>query len=94
MIENKRLLQNDLYLHISLSKSENKLYKDCNITMAIKQSKGNTPLESDKDLFKKSVNRSVPRVTFNGNERCRRAIKDAFVHIPVCKSIGYAGEKK
>ena len=38
----------------------------------------------DKTLYERSVRRALPRHTFSGNERCKRALKDTFVHIPKC----------
>jgi hypothetical protein len=60
------------------------LYSPCIVKLELKQAKGNTIRKSDKTLFQKEVERGFPRVTFKGNERCTRALKDAFVHIPKC----------
>jgi hypothetical protein len=64
------------------------LYKDCLAKVSIMAMEGTYPSSSDRVLYKKEIKRSFPRVTFKGAERCRRAIADAFVHIPYCMTPG------
>lgn len=94
LIENQRLLPNDLYFELKIDRPKEKLYTACVVSIAVKVAKRNTPQDSDKTLYKKSIKRTVPRITLSGSERCRMALQDAFIHIPICKSIGYSGEKK
>lgn len=77
----------DLYFHLEYSRAGMKLWKDCIVNVAIKKAKNQKVFSKDKVLFKKSVKRSLPRHTFSGNERCKRALKDAFVHIPYCQRM-------
>lgn len=93
-IENERLLPNDLYFTLEVDRPKDHLFTSCIVKIAIKVAKGNKPTSADRSLYQKSIKRSVPRITFQGAERCRMALQDAFVHIPLCKSIGYNAEKK
>ena len=69
-----------------VNKTINPLYPPCVISLELKKAKGNIVRKSDKTLFTKTIERGFPRITFKGNERCTRALKEAFVHIPKCKS--------
>lgn len=93
-IENQRLLPGDLYFDVRIDRPKERLYTACIVSIFIKVSKRNTPSKSDKILYKKSINRRVPRITLSGSERCRMALQDAFIHIPLCREIGYSGERK
>lgn len=64
------------------------LYKDCEIRIEIRRAKLNRISSTDKVFFKGFGKRSEPRVTFEGNERCVRALKESFMHIPHCKVQG------
>ena len=94
MLDNKRLLAGELYFTLNIERPKEKLYTNCIVKVAIKKAKGAIPSDRDQTIYKKSVDRRVPRVTFDGNERCDFALRDAFIHIPTCNKIGYAGEKK
>lgn len=80
-----RVHEKDMYFLSTIALSDKKLYKDCTAIVQIKVSKKQRPNKSDKVVAKGEVKRSLPRVTFKGKERCTRAIRDAFVHIPTCK---------
>ncbi|MCR9205526.1 MAG: hypothetical protein NXH75_13165, partial [Halobacteriovoraceae bacterium] len=93
-IDNERLLPNDLYFELRIDRPKEKLYTSCIVSIFVKIAKRNTPSSTDKVLFKKSIKRRVPRITLSGSERCRMALQDGFIHIPLCRGIGYSGEKK
>jgi len=80
---NKKIVKGDLYFEL-LKESEGIIWKDCIITLALKRSEGNFPSAEDKVLYETKNKRQFPRITFGGKERCERALKDAFVHIPTC----------
>lgn len=85
LLDNKRVFPGDLYFSLLIEKPKDKLYTDCIVTIEILKAKGNIPNSNDSTLFKKSVTRRVPRITFKGEERCRMALDDAFIHIPYCR---------
>lgn len=82
--KNIRLSKGDLYFSILESRPSKGLYKDCTVDVSLRESKGNHMGKKDKALYGKIVKRKYPRVTRKGKERCLRALKDAFVHIPTC----------
>lgn len=94
LIDGKRLLVGEMYFTLDRKLPKKKIYSACIITVKIKKAEGNSPRESDKVLLEKTIKRTVPRITFKGSERCNFAIKEAFIHIPSCKVIGFAGEKR
>ena len=85
LLDNKRVFPGELYFALKIERPEKKLYTDCVVTLKIQKAKGNIPRLKDDTLFKKRLTRRVPRITFKGEERCRMALKDAFIHIPTCK---------
>lgn len=85
MVDNKRVISGELYIELIMTRIDNLIYDDCRVKLEMKQAKGNVTTATDKVLFKKETTRKLPRVTFKGDERCTRALKDAFVHIPRCK---------
>lgn len=93
-IDKEKIFEKELYAQFKVVKGPEKLYKKCGITISLHQAKGNRPRKSDKVLFKKTNERSVPRITFSGGERCQFAMKEAFIHMPKCVAMGFAGEKK
>ncbi len=93
-IEGKRVLSGELYGQFTVTKGPEKLYKKCSVEVSLKRADGNRPVSSDRLIFKKTNYRSLPRVTFSGSERCSKAMKEAFIHMPKCVSIGFAGERK
>jgi hypothetical protein len=73
-----------LYLEMSRDHHGHGLYKDCSVELVLKQAKENYKSKRDETLHRKKVRRKYPRITRQGNERCTRALKDAFIHIPNC----------
>lgn len=78
-----RIASNQLYFDVEMKRS-GFLYKNCQVIVELKEPQSQRPTTRDKVLHKGEVERRFPRVTFKGNERCTRAIDDAFVHIPTC----------
>lgn len=93
LVENRILLPDDLYYTYEVIKGDS-LYKSCTIKSYIKIASSRTPQERDTVVFKKEIKRTLPRITFTGSERCTKALKETFIHIPNCKAIGFAREKK
>ena len=83
-LENNRLYPQDLYAKMYTKRLKGKIYKDCLANVEILLANRDKPTSKDKVLASRKSKRSLPRITFNGNERCTRAIKDALVHIPNC----------
>lgn len=81
----KRLNPGDF--HVTMKKTlTGKVYKECLIELKIQQAKSEYANNSDPIFFKKESNRKFPRQTFEGNERCRLALKDLFFSMNICKS--------
>ena len=81
-----KINEGELYFMVELTKSKSVLYKDCNVEVSLKRAKARHMSSQDKVIVTKIVTRKFPRLTFSGKERCLLALKDAFVHIPTCKS--------
>ena len=92
-IDNKRILENEMYLTWERS-FQGGIYKRCEMTVQLRQAKGQYPRDNDPILYQKTIERRVPRITFRGMERCKLALQETFIHIPHCRAIGYYGEKK
>lgn len=63
------------------------IYKNCHIELELHGPNPQAQITGGSrsiKLYEADINRQFPRVTFKGNERCTRAIADAFVHIPTC----------
>ncbi len=86
-VDQNKMNVGDLYFELEVFKDPKKLWKDCIVTAAVKKAKSQRPNSKDKNLYKKSVKRALPRHTFDGNERCKRALKDTFIHIPYCQTM-------
>lgn len=88
-LENSReLKKGELYLTIEKTVPKEKAYRDCIIFTKLKQAEyDHRTSREDRTLYKKEVRRAFPRITFEGKERCTRALKDTFVNIPFCKII-------
>lgn len=84
-IEDKKMNPEDLYFSLLIQR-EGILFKDCKLRLRILQAYSVKPLEKDLLLLEAKTVREFPRVTFNGNNLCRRGIDDLFVDIPSCKS--------
>ncbi len=87
MKDNKRVLPGDMYLDLEVVKLPSKLYHPCLVKIKFKVAKNRNPSTSDETIFQKEIKRTFPRVTLNGKERCKKALKDSFVHIPYCKKL-------
>ncbi len=74
----------DLYFKLDYQRDPAKMWKDCVVKVALKKAINQKEYSKDKTLYQRSVRRALPRHTFGGNERCKRGLKDAFVHIPKC----------
>ncbi|GAB4011527.1 MAG: hypothetical protein Fur0010_06150 [Bdellovibrio sp.] len=72
-------------LEVKNTRKAKLIYKDCQITLKLKQAKNRIISELDPTMYEGTSIRSHPRVTFEGNERCIRALWDASVNIPPCK---------
>lgn len=84
-IESDKLNPEDMYVQLTI-KREGILFKDCKLNLKINEASGSKVLSTDKTLLESNVTRIYPRVTFDGDERCRRGIDDLFVDIPKCTS--------
>lgn len=87
MMDDKRVLPGELYFDLEVVRPREKLFTSCVIIVQMRQAEKNFPQSSDKTLFRKSIKRSLPRITLSGKERCKMALKDAFVHIPSCQKM-------
>lgn len=87
MKDDKRVLPGDMYFNLEVVKLPSKLYHPCLVKIKFKVAKNRNPSASDKTIFQKEIKRTFPRVTLNGKERCKKALKDSFVHIPYCKKL-------
>lgn len=74
----------DLYFKLDYLRDPEKMWKDCVVKVSVKKATNQKAYSKDKTLYEKSIRRALPRHTFSGNERCKRGLKDAFVHIPRC----------
>ena len=86
-VDGNKMNSGDLYFSLEYFRDPKKLWKDCIVTIAVKKAKGQIAKKKDKTLFERSIKRSLPRHTFDGDERCKRALKDAFIHIPYCQTM-------
>lgn len=72
------------YLLMKRERIGHGLYKDCRVTLQMKKAEKNFQRKKDKTIHEREVQRKYPRITREGNERCRKALKEAFVNIPTC----------
>jgi hypothetical protein len=75
----------NLYLTLEKELLGRGIYPDCYIKMIIKEAKNMRPSSEDEFYFKRSTKRKFPRITLKGKYRCRKALKDLFIHIPYCR---------
>lgn len=61
------------------------LFKTCHVDLKLL---GRRADNTTMTLGEAVINRQFPRVSFRGNERCTRAIDDAFVQVPTCLKSG------
>lgn len=84
--ETQEIRKNDLYLTFEVTYGTDKAYRDCIVETKIMRAKNNYSVSSsDKVMFTNKSKRSFPRITFEGKERCTRALRDSFIDIPICK---------
>lgn len=85
IVDNAPLYEGEIYMEYKEERPRDKFFRDCVVQVSLKQAKKSGGSTDDEILYQHQIKRSLPRFSFSGKERCRRAIKDAFVHIPVCK---------
>src|SRR5690606_30892721 len=78
-----KLNPEDMYFHFTLNRV-GLIYKECQLEFKIQEAKSVKPVSSDPVFFSAKTTRSLPRVTFSGDERCTRGIDDLFVELPNC----------
>lgn len=78
----------NLYLSLEKELLGRGIYPDCYVKMKIKEAKNTKSSNEDEYYFNRSTKRKFPRITLNGKYRCRKALKDLFIHIPYCRIEG------
>lgn len=86
--ESDKVIPGRLYLLSDKSRIGHGLYKDCSVQLVLKRAENNFKSKKDKIIDQRKVKRKYPRITRQGDERCRRALKEAFINIPTCKIPG------
>jgi len=81
---NKKIIAGDFYLEFTWHRSGKKVYKDCDVDVVMKRSRVDRTHSDDKVVFENTSKRALPRLTFKGKERCKRAIADVFNLLPHC----------
>ena len=84
-LNDKKVLPEQLYFHVTLSR-KGYLFQQCTAHVQLKRAKNYRVSKKDEPLYQGTSTRQFPRITLQGNERCVRAIQDAFVHIPSCQT--------
>ena len=82
--EDRKIIAGDYHLNFSWLRSGSKIFKDCSAEIKMYQSKLDRARKSDTLVFEDAKQRSFPRHTPSGVERCKRAIKDATRALPHC----------
>lgn len=81
----KDVYKGEMYFSVSYRTIKKKLYDHCEVNLKLMLSKQDRKLLStDTVLYDQKNIRSLPRITLEGKERCHRALKDTFIHIPTC----------
>lgn len=81
----KDIYKGEMYLKVDFIRIDKKLYDHCQVDVKLLLAKEDRYTSSrDTILYDQKSTRSLPRITLKGNERCHRALKDAFIHIPTC----------
>ncbi|OUR94196.1 hypothetical protein A9Q84_18000 [Halobacteriovorax marinus] len=80
----RKIITGDFHLNFSWNRTGENVYKACDVEVTLKRSRINRTQSDDKVIFENSSKRALPRVTFKGKERCRRAINDVFNLLPHC----------
>lgn len=92
MPENSRIGVEELYLQLEKNMVGKGLIKICQMKLNLFVTKSDYARPSvDKLIFTKAIRRQFPRHSIEGHERCEKAIKDLFVHVPPC---GEGSKKK
>ena len=85
MPENSRIGVEELYLKLEKKMVGKGLIKSCQMKLTFFVTKSDYARPSiDKKVFTKSIKRQFPRHSLEGHERCEKAIKDLFIHVPPC----------
>lgn len=86
LMKNKKdIFKGDMYFQVNFARIDQKIYDKCLIDVKLYLAKEDRyTSKRDTLLYEQKSTRSLPRITLKGNERCKRALKDAFIHIPVC----------
>ncbi|ATH07866.1 hypothetical protein BIY24_07850 [Halobacteriovorax marinus] len=82
--ESRKIINGDYHLEFTWLRSGSKLFKDCSAEIKMYQSELDRARKSDPIIFEDSKQRSFPRHTPSGKERCKRAIRDATRALPHC----------
>ena len=78
------ILAGDLHLLVKKNRLKAKFWKDCVVESKLFFATESRASLKDDVIFKKKIKRQFPRLTPSGEERCERALKDSFIHIPHC----------
>lgn len=82
----KDIYKGEMYFQVNFARIKQKIYDKCLIDIKLYLAKEDRyTSKRDTLLYERKSTRSVPRITLKGNERCTRALKDAFIHIPTCR---------
>jgi hypothetical protein len=73
-----------LYLNLSKESDSKSFYPPCRATLVLLETTGEKTSSKDKELFRYSSMRSVPRTTPKSMGRCHLAVHDAFGFFPTC----------
>lgn len=79
------LFEGEIYFEYEENRPKDKIFRDCVIKLSLKKAMRTGGGAQDETLYEHQIRRALPRFSFSGKERCRRAIKDVFVHIPFCQ---------
>lgn len=86
MKSKKDIYKGEMYFQVNFARIKQKIYDKCLVDIKLYLSKEDRyTSKSDILLYERKSTRSLPRITLKGNERCTRALKDAFIHIPTCR---------
>ena len=85
MKDKRDIYKGEMYFRFKIARIKKKLYDHCQVDLElVLASEDRYTSSRDQILYSKKSKRSLPRITLKGNERCHRALKDAFIHIPTC----------
>lgn len=82
----KDIYKGEMYFQVNFARIKQKIYDKCLVDVKLYLAKEDRYISKrDTLLYERKSTRSLPRITLKGNERCTRALKDAFIHIPTCR---------